>query len=58
MDRLSNILSVFNDHFGNIPWEGADRVRTLITETIPARVAKDTAYKNRPEELAQAERTH
>ena len=46
MDRLSNILSVFNDHFGNIPWEDADRVRTLITETIPARVAKDTAYKN------------
>ena len=46
MDRLSNILSVFNDHFGNILWEDADRVRTLITETIPGRVAEDTAYKN------------
>jgi type I restriction enzyme R subunit len=46
LDRLSNILTVFNDHFGDIPWEDADRVRQLITETIPARVAEDTAYKN------------
>ena len=46
LDRLSNILKVFNDHFGDIPWEDADRVRQLITETIPARVAEDTAYKN------------
>ena len=46
LDRLSNILKVFNDHFGDIPWEDADRVRQLITETIPARVANDTAYKN------------
>ena len=46
LDRLSNILKVFNDHFGDIPWEDADRVRQLITETIPARVAADTAYKN------------
>jgi type I restriction enzyme R subunit len=46
LDRLSNILAVFNEHFGNIPWEDADRVRHLITETIPARVAEDTAYKN------------
>jgi type I restriction enzyme R subunit len=46
LDRLSNILTGFNDHFGDIPWEDADRVRQLITETIPARVAEDTAYKN------------
>ena len=46
MDRLSNILTVFNDHFGNIHWEDADRVRKLITETISARVAEDTAYRN------------
>ncbi|MDA1189873.1 MAG: type I restriction endonuclease subunit R, partial [Chloroflexi bacterium] len=46
MDRLSNILAVFNDHFGNIPWEDADRVRKLITETIPERVSQDTAYRN------------
>ena len=46
LDRLSNILKVFNDHFGDIPWEDADRVRQLITETIPARMAEDTAYQN------------
>ena len=46
LDLLSNILKSFNDHFGDIPWEDMDRVRKLITETIPARVAEDTAYKN------------
>jgi hypothetical protein len=46
LDRLSNILKVFNDQFGNIPWNDADRVHKLITEEIPARVAADTAYQN------------
>jgi len=46
LDQLSNILKAFNDHFGDIPWQDADRVRQLITETIPARVAEDGAYKN------------
>ena len=46
LDRLSNIIKVFNEHFGDIPWEDEDRVRQLITETIPARVAADTAYRN------------
>lgn len=46
LDRLSNILKVFNDHFGDIPWEDIDRVRQLITETIPSRVAEDTAFQN------------
>jgi len=46
LDRLSNIIEVFNEHFGNITWEDSDRVRQLITETIPARVANDTAYRN------------
>ena len=27
-------------------WEDADRVRRLITEEIPAKVAGDTAYRN------------
>ena len=49
MDHLSNILKAFNDRFGDIPWEDADRVRKLITETIPARVAEDSAYKNAQE---------
>ena len=46
LDRLSNILLVFNDQFGNIPWSDSDRVHKLITEDIPARVAADTAYRN------------
>ena len=46
LDRLSNILRVFNDQFGNIPWTDADRVHKLITQDIPDRVAADTAYQN------------
>ncbi len=46
LDRLSNIIKAFNEQFGNIPWTDADRVRKLITEEIPARVAADTAYRN------------
>jgi type I restriction enzyme R subunit len=46
IDRLSNILKVFNDQFGNIPWTDADRVHKLITEDIPNRVAADRAYQN------------
>ena len=46
LDHLSNILKTFNDQFGDIPWEDADRVRRLITEEIPAKVAGDTAYRN------------
>lgn len=49
LDRLSNIIKVFNEYFGDIPWEDEDRVRQLITETIPARVAADTAYRNAQE---------
>ena len=46
LDQLSNIIRAFNDLFGDIEWEDADRVRQLITETIPARVAEDTAFRN------------
>ena len=46
LDQLSNILKIFNDLFGDIPWEDADRVRQLITETIPSKVAVDTAFQN------------
>lgn len=46
LDRLSNILKTFNDHFGNIGWQDDDRVRKLITEEIPERVAADPAYRN------------
>jgi type I restriction enzyme R subunit len=43
---LSNILKIFNDLFGNIPWTDADRVPKLVTEEIPAKVGADTRYQN------------
>ena len=46
LDRLSNILKVFNDQFGNVTWQDADRVRNLITKDIPQRVAADPAFQN------------
>ena len=32
--------------FGNIAWADADRIRRLIGEEIPAKVAADPAYRN------------
>lgn len=46
LERLSAILRSFNDLFGNIAWTDADRVRRLITEDIPRKVAEDVAYRN------------
>ena len=46
LDRLFNILRAFNEHFGDVRWEDADRVRQLIIETIPDRVREDTAFRN------------
>ena len=46
IDRLSAIIEQFNDLFGSIDWQHADRVSEMITETIPAKVAEDTAFKN------------
>lgn len=46
IDRLSNILKVFNDQFGNIKWSDEDRINRLIIEDIPRRVSADPAYKN------------
>lgn len=46
IDRLSQIIKTFNDHFGNIDWTDADRVERLITQDIPAQVLADTAYQN------------
>ena len=45
LDRLSSIIRAFNDLFGNIEWKDDDRVKKLITETIPARVAEDDAFR-------------
>ena len=46
LDRLSNIVREFNDLYGGIEWKDTDRVKQLITKTIPARVAEDTAFRN------------
>ena len=46
IDRLSNIIREFNDLFGSIPWEDADRVKELITRAIPERVAEDAVFQN------------
>jgi type I restriction enzyme R subunit len=46
LDRLSNILQAFNDQFGGVAWSDRDRVRKLVTEEIPAKVAADKAYQN------------
>jgi len=46
LDRLSNIIKAFNDQFGNIEWKDADRIRKVIAEEIPTKVAADKAYRN------------
>jgi type I restriction enzyme R subunit len=46
LDLLSNILRTFNDQWGNIAWSDGDRVRRLIAEEIPQKVAADPAYQN------------
>ena len=49
LERLSAIITSFNDLFGNIDWADTDRIRRLITEEIPQRVAADEAYQNAQE---------
>jgi type I restriction enzyme, R subunit len=46
LERLSSILKVFNDLFGNIDWKDTDKIRQMITEEIPVKVAADKAYQN------------
>ena len=46
LDLLSNIIKGFNDQFGNIKWTDDDRIRKVIFEEIPAKVAEDPAYRN------------
>jgi type I restriction enzyme R subunit len=55
-DLLTNILSTFNDLFGNIDWKDADNVRAQI-QRIPGMVSQDVAYPERHEKLRQAERS-
>ena len=44
-DLLTNILSTFNDLFGNIEWKDADNVRAQL-QRIPGMVSRDTKYQN------------
>jgi type I restriction enzyme, R subunit len=46
IDLLSNVIRAFNEQFGNIDWADQDRVRTLISQDIPAKVAADEAYQH------------
>jgi type I restriction enzyme R subunit len=46
LDRLSNIVRAFNDQFGNIDWKDADKIRKIIAEEIPVKVAADKKYQN------------
>ncbi len=46
IDRLSVIIEQFNDLFGGIPWDDADRVHQMITETIPKQLGEDIAFQN------------
>ncbi|MBN8691238.1 MAG: type I restriction endonuclease subunit R [Armatimonadetes bacterium] len=46
LDRLSNILKSFNEQFGNIEWKDGDKIRDVITQEIPEKVAADKAYQN------------
>jgi len=36
LDTLENILSVFNQKFGDIDWSDKDKVRKILTEQLPA----------------------
>ena len=46
LDLLSNIINAFNEQFGNIDWKDADKIRKVITEDIPTKVAAEKAYQN------------
>ena len=46
LDRLSNIVKAFNELFGNIDWKDGNKIRKVIAEEIPVKVAADKAYRN------------
>jgi type I restriction enzyme, R subunit len=48
MDRLSNILKAFNEHFRTL-FTDSDRVAKRIREDIAPKVAADAAYRNAKE---------
>ena len=46
LERISRIVNEFNDLFGNIDWDDADRVQKLIVEALPGRVENDSKFQN------------
>jgi hypothetical protein len=52
LDRLSNILKNFNEHFGTLFADG-DRVARRITDDIAPKVAADQGYPKRQEEHSE-----
>jgi len=48
LDRLSNILKIFNEHFGTL-FTDSDRVAKRIRDDIAPKVAADPAYQNAKE---------
>ena len=55
LDRLSNILKAFNEHFATL-FTDADRVARRIKEDIAPKVAADPAYQNAKKNTPNAAR--
>lgn len=49
IEPVSVIVEEFNDLFGSVGWKDVDKVRKVVTEEIPAKVALDKAYQNAKE---------
>ncbi|MEZ4500464.1 MAG: hypothetical protein R2839_10390 [Thermomicrobiales bacterium] len=46
MVALSLIVQTFNEIMGNIEWKDEDRIKRLIADELPAKVAANQAYQN------------
>jgi type I restriction enzyme R subunit len=55
LDRLSNILKVFNDQFGTL-FADSDRVARRIKDDIAPKVAADQSYRNAKQNTPNAAR--
>ncbi|MFO0913401.1 MAG: hypothetical protein U0795_10620 [Pirellulales bacterium] len=55
LDRLSNILNTFNEHFGTL-FTDSDRIMKRIQEDIAPKVAADEPYRNAKQNTPNAAR--
>lgn len=46
IDLLKNIVGTFNTLFGNISWQDVDKIKKIVSEELPEKVAADKAYQN------------